>query len=111
MKPPREPGRVWLLLLPELRRIAPAEQAPALQRARETPLDLLELLAMAAGLVVVTALTRHALDLSTMSSRFASTLLNVALALPMLALVLGPFHLRRLRRALRQQRQSSTHDS
>ena len=103
-------SRVILVLLPELRRFPAAERGSALRAARDTPLDMLELLGMAAGLVVVTALTRYVLPDGEAATRFAAVLLNFAVAVPLLALVLGPFHLRRLRRGLREQlQQRATH--
>lgn len=99
-------NRLWPLLLPELRRFAAAERDGALRAARDTALDLLELLGMAAGLVLVTALTRYGLSQAEPSTRFGAVLLNFVFALPLLALCLGPFHLRRLRRGLREQLQT-----
>ena len=97
-------------MLPELRGFPAAERGSALRTARDTPLDMLELLGMAAGLVVVTALTRYVLPDGEAATRFAAVLLNFAVAVPLLALVLGPFHLRRLRRGLREQlQQRATH--
>lgn len=96
-------NRVWPALLPELRKFPEAERDEALQRARETPLDVIELVGMAVGLVVVTALTKYSVPDLSMASRFALALVNFAVAMPLLVAVLGPFHLRRLRRGLRQQ--------
>jgi hypothetical protein len=93
--------RVWLVLLPELRRFPPREQADALKRAGETELDILELLGVAFGLVMVTVATRYALPDQSLSSRFAAALLNFIVALPLIALMVAPFHVRRLRRGLR----------
>ena len=98
-------NRLWPVLLPELRQFPAAEQDPALKAARDTPLDILELLSMAAGLVLVTALTRYSLSDANVSTRFGAAVLNFVVAVPLLALVLGPFHIRRLRRGLRDQLQ------
>jgi hypothetical protein len=94
-------SRLWLVLLPALRRFPAAEQAQALRHAGDTALDLVELLGMAAGLVAVTALTRLALVDVDMATRFAVLLANFVVAVPLLALLLGPWHLRRLQRGLR----------
>jgi hypothetical protein len=99
-------SRLWPALLPELRRFPPSEQDEALRVARRTDLDLIELLGMAAGLVVVTAVTRYTLSDANMSTRFAATLVNFVVALPLLVIALGPFHVRRLRRGLREQLRS-----
>lgn len=95
--------RLWPALLPELRQFPEAERDQALQRARETSLDVIELVGMAVGLVVVTALTKFSLPDPTLASRFALAVINFAVAMPLLVAVLGPFHLRRLRRGLRRQ--------
>jgi hypothetical protein len=96
-------NRLWLVLLPELNRFPRVEQDSALRAARDTALETIELLGMAAGLVLVTALTRYTLPDASALSRFAAAVLNFAIAVPLLTLILGPFHLRRLRRGLRQQ--------
>lgn len=103
-------NRCWPTLLPELQRFARTDQDAALSRARRTPLDAIELVGMAIGLAVVTALTKVAAPEATAATRLALTLLNFAIAAPLLVLVLGPIHLRRLRRGLRQQldRQDAT---
>ena len=94
---------LWLHLLPELRRIPPERREAALARARETPLDLAELAGAAAALLLVTVLTRPLVDLSSMAARVGSIVAGFVVALPLLALTLAPFHLRRLRRGLRRQ--------
>lgn len=89
------------ILYPELRLFAPEERARALAAARETPFDALELFGMAAGVALVTALTRYAgAELDAMQ-RFAAGTLNFVIALPLLALAVGPFFVRRVRRGLR----------
>lgn len=98
-------NRLWPVLLPELREFPAPEQDAALRAARETSLDLLELLGMAAGLVLVTAATRYGVAGFGLAERFGAALMNFVVALPLLALCLGPFHLRRLRRGLREQLQ------
>lgn len=97
--------RLWPVLLPELRHFSAAEQDQALKAARDTSLDILELLGLAAGLILVTALTRYSLAESTVAARFGATVINFVVAVPLLVVVLGPFHLRRLRRGLREQLQ------
>ncbi len=95
--------RLWLVVLPELGRFPPREQAQAFKRAGETELDVLELIGMAFGLVLVTAATQYALPDQTLPSRFAAALLNFIVAVPAIALAVAPFHVRRLRRGLRAQ--------
>src|SRR5262245_51676371 len=96
-------NRLWPVLLPELRQFPAVEQNDALNAARGTALDFIELLGMAVGLVAVTAISRYTVADASVSTRFADTLLNFAVAVPLLALALGPFHLRRLRRGLRER--------
>ena len=96
-------NRLCPVLLPELRAFPVGEREAALQLARHAELDMLELLAMAAGLVLVTALTRYGVEGLAVLTRLAIAGLNFAVAVPLLAVVLGPFHLRRLRRGLREQ--------
>lgn len=95
--------RLWLMLLPELGRFPSGDQAQALQKARETNFDVLELLGVAFGLVLVTTATQYALPDQSLPSRFAAALLNFIVAVPLIALAVAPFHIRRLRRGLRMQ--------
>ena len=94
---------LWRLLLPELRRFPLLDQDGALKTARDTELNIVELLGMAAGLVAVTALTRYTVPAETLGRRFVFVLLNAVVAVPLLTVALGPFHIRRLRRGLRRQ--------
>ena len=73
------------VLFPELRSLEPGDRAAALRAARRTPLDVLELVALAAALVGAAALRRADLGL--------------ALA----AGVVGIVMVRRVRRGLRQR--------
>jgi hypothetical protein len=91
------------LLLPELERFPPPEQPAALERARRTDMDWVELLGIAFALVLVTWITEHAPPAGSVASRVLDLALNAAIALPLLALALAPFHWRRLRRGLRAQ--------
>lgn len=94
-------NRLWPVLLPELQKIPFGEQDEAFRAARDTPLDVLELACMAAGLVLVTALTRQLLVDTGLADRFGAVLVNFVVAIPLLVAALGPFHIRRLRRGLR----------
>ena len=94
-------NRLWPALLPELAHIAEHERTEALRQARRQALDAIELAGMAAGLVVVTALTKFALPDPAQASRAGRVLIDFAVAMPMLVAVLGPIHLRRVRRGLR----------
>lgn len=94
--------KAWLLL-PELRRFAPQEQDAAFAKARDTELDVPELLGMALAVVAVTALTQYSLTDFSLASGFGAAALNFAVAIPLMAMCAGPFHVRRLRRGLRAQ--------
>lgn len=102
-------NQLWSALLPELGQFPEAERTQALQRARDTSLDAIELVGVAVGLVAVTALTKYGVPEPSMASRFALALINFAVALPLLVAVIGPFHVRRLRRGLRTQLQNNGH--
>ena len=97
--------RNWqLLLLPDLRRFPDEERAAAIRNAGETELDILELAGAGLALLLATWATRYALaDASAAATRLVACLLNFGLALPLLLAGFLPFHLRRLRRGLREQ--------
>lgn len=94
-------------LYPELHGLPVAERASRLRLARQIPFDAIELFGMAAGLVVVTALTRYAAEGLDAMGRVVVALANFAIALPLLALCLGPFYVRRVRRGLRSGEQKN----
>ena len=94
---------IWRWLIPELDRFSAKEQMQALDKARETDLDIFELLGVAFGLVLVTALSQYALRDQSVASQTMAVLLNLMIAVPLMALAVVPFHVRRLRRGLRRQ--------
>lgn len=89
------------LIYPDLRRFPAPERGQALDEARHCPLDLIELLGIAAGLVCVAALTRYGVAGVSIADRMALAVVNFVVALPLLALFVGPFLIRRTRRGLR----------
>jgi hypothetical protein len=97
--------RNWqVLLLPDLQRLPPEEHAAAIRNAGETELDIVELAGLAVALLLVTWATRYSLaDVAAGAGLPLATLLNFAIALPLLAAAFAPFHIRRLRRGLREQ--------
>jgi hypothetical protein len=100
----RSAGRLWIALLPELRRFSEDERRAALRAARDTAFDVVELLGMAAALVAVTALTRYAIrDIDGFRPITSSVIVDLGLALPLLLLGVAPFVRRRLRRGLRRE--------
>lgn len=90
------------VLYPELRQLPPAQRESIWRESRRVPFDVLELLGIAAGMVVVTALTAYATALLEPSGRSFAAVANLVIAVPLLALVIGPILMRRTRRALRQ---------
>ena len=94
-------GRVGVLLYPELASLPAHERTRALAQARKTDFDAMELLGLAFALIVATAVTRYSLIDAGFLHRLVVALLNFAVALPLIALCVGPFLLRRTRRGLR----------
>lgn len=96
--------RLWLVLLPELRQFPADKQDKALRDARNSELEPVELIGIAAWLVPVVVLAKHIAAEAALSDHLAVTLLmNFVVVVPLLALVFGPIHIRRLRRGLRKQ--------
>ena len=83
------------VLYPELCGFAPAQRAGALRAARRAPLDAVELLGIAAGLIVAMLLARYAMAGSPAAAQ-------AAIALATLSAAAAPFLLRRTRRGLRR---------
>ena len=88
------------ILYPQLRGFDPAERAEALRRAREAPFDVVELVGTAFGLVVAASLTAHGGGDTPPLERALAALANFLLALPILAVLVGPFLVRHVRRGL-----------
>lgn len=88
---------------PELVAFREPERRSALREARATPFDAIELIGIATVLVLVTALTRYGLRDADLAGRIGAALLNFIIAVPLLAIGIGPFWIRRARRGLRAQ--------
>jgi hypothetical protein len=102
MREPLQPLIDWFC--PELKTFPDGARRDAWRRARRTPFDVTELFGMAAGLVIVTALTGQVIEQGLApGARFLAGSVNFVIALPLLAVVLGPFWLRRTRRGLRSE--------
>ena len=71
--------------------------------AGRIPFDVIELLGIAFGLVLTVSITRYALQEAGTLERVAAAALNFAVAVPLLALLIGPFLVRRVRRGLDAQ--------
>jgi hypothetical protein len=92
------------LLYPELRAYEREDRARLLQDARNEPFDVLEWAGILAALVVVVDITRYGVAGLGFADRFAVTLANFVVAIPLLVATAGPFLLRRTKRGLRQRR-------
>lgn len=90
-------------IYPDLSVFPEAERPDVPHRARREPLASSELAGIAMALVVVTALTRYGSSGLDLDGRVAVALTNFAVALPMLAVAVGPLLVRRTRRALRAE--------
>ena len=88
------------LLYPQLNAFPAEERASALRHARETAFDVVELIGIAAGLVLVTAITRYQLGPTNGADGFLSAIVNFVVAVPLLVVFVGPFLVRRVRRGL-----------
>lgn len=96
--------RLWLVLLPELRRFPEDKRDKAFHNARDSELASLELVGIAVWLVIVTSFTKFILNKTAMSGDPSTTLaVNIVVDIPLLAAVFVPIHIRRLRRGLRKQ--------
>ena len=95
--------RLGVACHPELRLLPESQRLVVLERGRETPFDIVELIGMAAGLALVTAITSYSADGLSVSMRVARGLANMVIALPLLAETLGPFLWRRTRRGVRAE--------
>jgi hypothetical protein len=88
-------------LRPELDAIAPWDRGRALRRAATTAHDSVELVALAAGLVLVSWLTGYGIVTLAPQERSEQWLVGGAIALPLIALVVAFIERRRMRRGLR----------
>ncbi len=91
--------RAWLLIAyPRLREVPAGEWPAVLERARAVALDLTERLAILVGIGFTTYLLQSIR--TDPQHLFAHYLLQFALALPLIAILVGPFLVRRTRRGL-----------
>jgi hypothetical protein len=64
---------------------------------------------MLAGLVITASVTSYAIPQMDVSDRLALALVNFVVAVPFLAITVGPFLIRRKRRGLRAELQKRMH--
>jgi hypothetical protein len=93
--------RIENFIYPELRPYGRSERARLLRKASETPLDLIEWVGILIGLVIAVSVTRYTVQGFGLADRIAVALTNFLVAVPLLALTVGPFLLRRQKRGLR----------
>jgi hypothetical protein len=74
-----------------------------LRKTSETPLDLIEWGRILFGVVLVASATRYGRQDFGFVNRIAMALVNFLVAVPLLAITVGPFLLRRQKRGLRKQ--------
>lgn len=99
----------WTLVLyPELEQVEPRVRAAALARARERELDGVEWTGIGLAMVLAVVATRYSVP-EDIAHRFASAVANFAIAVPLLVVLAGPFHVRRVRRGLRELRADARH--
>lgn len=90
-------------LYPQLRAFEAGERDAALQRAREAPFDVVELVGVAFGLVMAAALTSYGGRDWPIVERVLAALVNFVVALPLLVAFVGPFLVRHVRRGLARE--------
>lgn len=93
--------RLQILIWPELAAIAPNQRPSALERARTEPLDMVETVGVLAGVLIATLVTQYGLGHMEFADRVFVVLANFAVAVPLIAVLAGPFLVRRIRRGLR----------
>ena len=91
------------LLYPELQAYAPGDRARLLRDASKEPFDFLEIAGILAALVVVVGATRYGVAEFNLIDRFAIAIANFIVAIPLLAVMAGPFLVRRTRRGLQKR--------
>lgn len=92
-----------LVAYPALRQLPRIEWDDALAQARETGFDTIELIGVVAGVAFATYLLRFDANQAATLALPARYLIQFVVAAPLLALVVGPFYLRRTRRGLDQE--------
>ena len=91
------------LLYPRLLAFPDGERAEVLRKAKATAFDVIELVGLALSLVLVTALTRYGAGELGAVERVAAAVLNFVVAAALLAVLAGPFLVRRVRRGIERQ--------
>jgi hypothetical protein len=90
-------------IYPQLSAIPPPQHEAALRAAKRISFDVIELLGIAFALVITVSITRYALQDARAIERLWVAALNFVVAVPLLAVLVGPFLVRRVRRGLALQ--------
>ena len=90
------------VVFPELKRFSVQERAEVLRAAKEENLDLIELVGIVASVGIVTWLVGEFGIGASAGSRLVAVVASFIVAIPLLAVIAGPFLIRRTRRGLRQ---------
>lgn len=104
-------SRLRELLYPQLARMPVQLRDEALRRARKAPFDLIEWVGVLAGLAVTARLTQYSAESLSALGRVGAALANFSQSVILLTVLVGPFLLRRTRRALRARRGDDHSDS
>lgn len=97
------PKRWEYWLYPELRKFDPADHGRALQKAKDANFDWIEILGMTLAVAFTVFLTRYSAAGFGLLERVGTAVANLAVAIPLLMVLAGPFYVRRVRRGLRAQ--------
>ena len=92
--------KLLVLALPRLSEIPPADWERTIEQCRQTEFDAAERIAMVVSVGFVSALLSFSADQMETIGFYTRYAIQFALAVPMLAALLAPFYLRRLRRGL-----------
>jgi len=92
--------QLFVLALPRLSEIPTAEWQHTIEQCRQTEFDAAERIAMVVSVGFVSALLSFSADQMESLGFYTRYAIQFALALPILAALLAPFYLRRLRRGL-----------
>lgn len=91
------------ILYPRLRDFPVAERAAALAAARRKPFDVIELVGIATGVILSTAITRYQVGSWDAFEHAGAAFANFLVAIPLLVAFVGPFLVRRVRRGLDEE--------
>lgn len=97
------PKRWEYWVYPELRKFDPSDQDSALRRAKDAKFDGFEIMGLTVAVALTVALTRYSAAGLALMERIGAALANLAIAIPILLVLAGPFYVRRVRRGPKAQ--------